>query len=77
MHSRLLKTSYAAHLTFRVQGYERLGIHVNDDNSITYREWAPNALRAYFIGDFSTPIGCVTLIQNTDKSTRRLEPRFA
>lgn len=35
------------------RGYERLGIHVNDDNSITYREWAPNALRAYFIGDFN------------------------
>ncbi|KAL0258690.1 atp2, beta subunit of the F1 sector of mitochondrial F1F0 ATP synthase [Diplodia seriata] len=35
------------------RGYEKFGIHVNDDNSITYREWAPNALRAYFIGDFN------------------------
>ncbi|GME27791.1 alpha-glucan-branching enzyme protein [Neofusicoccum parvum] len=35
------------------RGYEKFGIHVNNDNSITYREWAPSALRAYFIGDFN------------------------
>ena len=35
------------------RGTETFGfvVHVNGD--ITYREWAPNALRAYLIGEFS------------------------
>ena len=35
------------------RGYERYGFLVSPDNTITYREWAPNALRAYLIGDFN------------------------
>ncbi len=35
------------------RGYEKFGFNVSPDNTITYREWAPNALRAYLIGDFN------------------------
>ncbi|KAK1057970.1 alpha-1,4-glucan branching enzyme [Friedmanniomyces endolithicus] len=35
------------------RGYERFGFNVADDHTITYREWAPSALRAYLIGDFN------------------------
>ncbi|KAK5172643.1 alpha-1,4-glucan branching enzyme [Saxophila tyrrhenica] len=35
------------------RGYEKFGFNVSSDNTITYREWAPNALRAYLIGDFN------------------------
>lgn len=35
------------------RGYERFGFTVAHDGTITYREWAPNALRAYLIGDFN------------------------
>ncbi|KAF2861241.1 glycoside hydrolase family 13 protein [Piedraia hortae CBS 480.64] len=35
------------------RGYEKFGFQVAKDNSITYREWAPNAMRAYLIGDFN------------------------
>ena len=35
------------------RGYERFGFNVQPNNDIVYREWAPNALRAYLIGDFS------------------------
>ena len=35
------------------RGFERYGFLVSPDNTITYREWAPNALRAYLIGDFN------------------------
>ncbi|KAK3100930.1 alpha-1,4-glucan branching enzyme, partial [Teratosphaeriaceae sp. CCFEE 6253] len=35
------------------RGYERFGFTVAADHTITYREWAPNALRAYLIGDFN------------------------
>lgn len=36
------------------RGYEKFGLVVNQNGDITYREWAPNALRAYLMGDFST-----------------------
>ena len=36
------------------RGYEKFGFTVNDNGDVTYREWAPSALRAYLIGDFST-----------------------
>ena len=40
------------------RGYMKLGLHVLDNGDIDYTEWAPNALRAYVIGDFSrTQIG--------------------
>ena len=35
------------------RGYEKMGFHVLDNGDITYKEWAPNAMRAYVIGDFS------------------------
>lgn len=45
-----LITTTAEHKT---QGYERFGFNVLPNNDIVYREWAPNALRAYLVGDFS------------------------
>ncbi len=36
------------------RGFERFGLNVHGNGDITYREWAPNALRAYLVGDFST-----------------------
>lgn len=35
------------------RGYEKFGFNVDGNGDITYREWAPNALRAFLIGDFS------------------------
>ena len=35
------------------KGYEKLGFNVKDNGDVVYREWAPNALRAYLIGDFN------------------------
>lgn len=35
------------------KGADIFGFVVHDNGDITYREWAPNALRAYLIGDFS------------------------
>lgn len=35
------------------RGTEKFGFVVHDNGDITYREWAPNALRAYLIGDFN------------------------
>ncbi|KAK5014058.1 alpha-1,4-glucan branching enzyme, partial [Cryomyces antarcticus] len=35
------------------QGKELFGFNVKDNGDIVYREWAPNALRAYLIGDFN------------------------
>lgn len=31
-----------------------MGIHAKDDNTIVYREWAPNAVKAALFGEFST-----------------------
>ena len=36
-----------------MQGFERFGFNVQPNGDVVYREWAPNALRAYLIGDFS------------------------
>lgn len=36
------------------QGYRKLGLNVQPDNSVIYREWAPNAIEAVLTGDFST-----------------------
>ncbi|ODV86287.1 glycoside hydrolase family 13 protein [[Candida] arabinofermentans NRRL YB-2248] len=33
--------------------YKQMGFHVNADNSITYKEYAPNAVGACLIGDFN------------------------
>lgn len=35
------------------QGYKHFGIHVNSDNSVTAREWAPGAVQVYLTGEFS------------------------
>lgn len=35
------------------RGHEYYGFNVLQDNSITYREWAPNAVTASLVGDFS------------------------
>lgn len=35
------------------KGTEKYGFIVHDNGDVTYREWAPNALRAYLIGDFN------------------------
>ncbi|KAJ9581593.1 hypothetical protein L9F63_023227 [Diploptera punctata] len=35
------------------QGYKYFGIHINSDNSVTAREWAPGAAQVYLTGDFN------------------------
>lgn len=35
------------------KGYEYYGFNVQEDNSVMYREWAPNAVTASLVGDFS------------------------
>lgn len=35
------------------KGYESFGLHAQPDKSIKYKEWAPNAVEASLIGDFS------------------------
>ncbi len=35
------------------KGYNTFGLHLQKDNSISYKEWAPNAVEASLIGDFS------------------------
>lgn len=42
------------------QGFKRFGFNVQGDNSVTYSEWAPNAVEASLIGDFSR--SCISLI---------------
>lgn len=36
------------------KGYLKFGLIVQPDNSVVYREWAPNAKEAVLTGDFST-----------------------
>ena len=36
------------------KGFLKFGLNVKEDGSIVYREWAPNATEAVFIGDFSS-----------------------
>lgn len=35
------------------KGYLKMGFNVQKDNSVIYREWAPNAVEAVLTGDFS------------------------
>lgn len=35
------------------KGYLKFGFNVSANGEIVYREWAPNAVEAYLIGDFS------------------------
>nr|CAD7392416.1 unnamed protein product [Timema cristinae] len=36
------------------QAYKYYGIHINSDNSVTCREWAPGAHQLYLMGDFTS-----------------------
>jgi hypothetical protein len=38
------------------RGFEKFGFNVKENGDVVYREWAPNALRAYLIGDFSKTV---------------------
>ena len=38
---------------FAVASYKRYGLHVQPDNSIIYREWAPSAKRLSLFGEFN------------------------
>jgi len=42
-----------SHLTFLFQGYETFGLIAQPNGDIVYREWAPNAVEASLVGDFS------------------------
>ncbi|KAL4980266.1 1,4-alpha-glucan-branching enzyme [Aspergillus desertorum] len=35
------------------KGYEKFGFNVSENGDITYREWAPNAVKAALVGDFN------------------------
>lgn len=35
------------------QAYKYYGIHIQHDNSVVAREWAPGAKQLYLTGDFS------------------------
>lgn len=35
------------------KGYLKFGLNVQKDNSVIYREWAPNAIEAVLTGEFS------------------------
>lgn len=34
--------------------YKSFGIHIQDDNSVVAKEWAPGAQEVFLTGDFST-----------------------
>ena len=36
------------------EGYKSMGFQVDKNGGVHYREWAPNAIEARLIGDFST-----------------------
>lgn len=35
------------------QAYKYYGIHIQQDNSVVAREWAPGAVQVFLTGDFS------------------------
>lgn len=43
------------------KGNDKFGFNVQHNGDIVYREWAPNAMRAYLIGDFSIRYLCFLL----------------
>ncbi|KAG9018996.1 alpha-1,4-glucan branching enzyme [Tulasnella sp. 427] len=45
------------------RGYERFGFQVFSDGTISYHEWAPNAVKATLVGDFN----------NWDRSSHQME----
>ena len=48
------------------KGYEKYGLIVHKDNSVVYREWAPNAKEAVLTGDFSAYQSSRLLVVTTD-----------
>ena len=48
------------------RGFEKYGFTVADNGDITYREWAPNAEKAYLIGDFNNWDRDATPLQRDD-----------
>lgn len=57
------------------RGNEKFGFNVYNNGDITYREWAPNAMRAYLIGDFSISMRRHFLWKRLIESIRWLESR--
>ena len=58
------------------KGYLRFGLNAQPDNSVVYREWAPNAISAALTGDFSLSPASSGVTPDTDAGmilTRRLE----
>lgn len=48
------------------KGYDKFGIHINEDNSVSAVEWAPGAQELYLTGDFNN-------WNRTETSYRKLE----
>lgn len=62
-------------LTPLQQGADIYGFHVDGNNNVVYREWAPNAQEAFLIGDFSeTATKVLTSHLRVLTCCRRLEP---
>jgi hypothetical protein len=51
-YKKMIEDSAGGYEKF-TKGYEYFGFHVQKDNSVVYREWAPNATGASLIGEFS------------------------
>ena len=48
------------------KGYLKFGLNVQSDNSVIYREWAPNAISAALTGDFSLCSALIGFTPETD-----------
>jgi 1,4-alpha-glucan branching enzyme len=59
-----------------MKGYLKMGIVLQPDNSIVYREWAPNAKEAVMIGEFSKayPFASGSILTS---SNRQMEPNLS
>lgn len=55
------------------KGYDKMGFNVLPDNSVVYREWAPNAKEAVLTGDFSVSSSFSDEPMLT-RSSRQVEP---
>lgn len=45
------------------KGYLKMGFNVQPDNSVIYREWAPNVKEAVLIGEFSQSISLLSVMR--------------